>query len=171
MRERITGPPAAAAHRGVVTRMPAGAWMRSCGLPARGADYHAAAGVRGGTERLPSNANSADRDATRSTTLCAEMPIAAVAAAARFWPSAPTVLPRRRRPDAERPLLLLLRARQASVSSSMRHTPAVDELGARGEGRQRFLVTIAFTLKAWPAPAGSGSVWALPREDQHAADE
>ncbi len=124
-----------------------------------------------GTERLPSNANSADRDATRSTTLCAEMPVAAVAAAARFWPSAPTVLPRRRRPDAERPLLLLLRARQASVSSSMRHTPAVDELGARGEGRRRVRVTIAFTVKVWRAPAGSGSVRALPREDQRAADE
>jgi hypothetical protein len=98
-----------------------------CATAARhsGANDHAAAGVHGGTHRLPSNPTSADRDATRSMTISAGSADGGSGRSGSVWPSSPTVLPRPRLPDADGPLLL--RARQASVPSSARHTPAQDE--------------------------------------------
>ena len=56
-----------------------------CATAARhsGANNHAAAGVHGGTHRLPSTATSADRDATRSMTISAGSADGGRAAAAR----------------------------------------------------------------------------------------
>ena len=126
-----------------------------CATAARhsGANNHAAAGVHGGTHRLPSTATSADRDATRSMTISAGSADGGRAAAARSGRAHRAFS---RGAGSQTPTGRLCSARGKRASPAARGTRP---LGTKGERRCQRRHHACFRLEAGgrrrqPPPAG-----------------